>query len=366
MKTDRREISNSVRIIWAIAVKDMGDALRNKTTISVVLGVTIMMLTNQLLPLLLDMSDVHRAIVFDPGESQLIEELGDSEQVSIRDAESREELELLLTSGQGNWLGLTIPADLDQIAEAGESIELDGYTVHWMGEGETTELRILFEQRLTELAGTSVSINTEGHAVYPPPDSDGRPFMVSMYVVLVIIMVCGAVVPYLMIEEKESHTLDAMLVSPASYSEVVIGKALAGSFFGLVATAVVLAFNQALVVHWGLAFVATICGTLFAVAVGLLLGTMFDNPQQMGLWMSLILLVLLVPVFLSMTMSYDWPEVLRFLFPRVPTSALAAVIRFSLAGSVPFDRVISNLAIVVGSGLVLLAVVVWLVRRMDR
>jgi len=42
-----------------------------------------------------------------------------------------------------------------------------------------------------------------------------------------------------MVEEKEKHTMEALLVSPASYSQIVLGKTIAGIFYCLTAAAVV-------------------------------------------------------------------------------------------------------------------------------
>jgi hypothetical protein len=43
----------NLRILWAIASKDITDAIQNKTTLSIMLGVGLMMLTGMALPLLL-------------------------------------------------------------------------------------------------------------------------------------------------------------------------------------------------------------------------------------------------------------------------------------------------------------------------
>jgi ABC-2 type transport system permease protein len=183
---------------------------------------------------------------------------------------------------------------------------------------------------------------------------------------IAIITICASLVPYLMVEEKESRTLDALLVSPASIGQVVVGKAIAGMVYGLVAAGVVLAFNRTLVVHWELAILAAACGTLFAVAVGLLLGSIFDNPQNMSLWMGLTLIILLLPAFLSLAASSALPKLPRAIMPWIPSAALTKAIRISFSGSVPLDQVFLNLGIVLGSTILLLTTVVWIVRRSDR
>ena len=362
MNTTKRTIGDSLRIIGTIAVKDIVDAVKNKTTISIILGSTLLMLSNSVLPLLLNLGDVRRAIVYDPHDSGLAEQLNDVEQVRAYEVASQEELDVLLGEGQ-EALGLDLPT----LNTAADSIEIEGYFTQWMKDEDLNELQTFFEEELSDLLGTTVHINVEGNGVYPRSDSDGQPFMFSMITTITLLTICGAVVPYLMIEEKETRTLDAVLVSPASYGEVVIGKAAAGMVYGLAAAGVVLAFRNAMIAQWGLAVLATVSGTLFAVAFGLLMGTLFDNPQQMGMWMGLILMVLLVPMFLSMTaIHYDWPGFVRFIMPRMPSSALARVFRVCLSDTIPVEMVLMDLGIVIGSAAVMLAGVVWLVRRTDR
>ena len=99
---------------------------------------------------------------------------------------------------------------------------------------------------------------------------------------------------------------------------MVAGKALAGVFYCLVTAAAVFAFNAALIVHWGLAILAAIFGSLFTVSLGLLLGSIFENKQQMTLWGFLLLNVMLVPAFLSI-MTDLLPRAVTDLIRWVPT-----------------------------------------------
>ena len=360
------KLRKNLRIVWAIASKDIVDAIRNKTTMSVILGVAILMLSSQALPLLLKLDRTPRVVVYDAGESRLVELLGKSKDLKLRVMGSEQELEDTLAEASEVLLGLVIPAGFDQTLEAGDQAELEGYFAHWVSESDGAEKRAFFEQQLTEMAGKPVGINVEGNAVYPGPDSEGQSVTVSMSLVIAITTICGIVVPYSMIEEKETHTMDVLLVSPARVSQVVIGKAMAGSVYGLAAAGVVLAFNQALVVHWGVAILAMICGTLFAVAVGLLMGSMFDNPGSMNLWFGLVVGVLIVPVFLNVMKAPSWPKIVTTIMSWIPTVALARIFGVSFSGSAPLGLVLPDLGIVVGSATLVLALVVLKVRRSDR
>jgi hypothetical protein len=158
--------------------------------------------------------------------------------------------------------------------------------------------------------------------------------------------------------------LDALLVSPASIRQVVMGKALAGLFYCLTGAGAVFALNAALILNWGLAIVAVVCGALFTVALGLLLGSVFEDKQQMTLWGFLVFNVLLVPAFLSIMTDLLPSSVIAFL-RWVPTVALTTLLRTSFTSSVPLGSVLGNLALLVASAGAVYAAVVWRVRRTD-
>jgi ABC-2 type transport system permease protein len=275
-------------------------------------------------------------------------------------------MEELLGESSGATLGLLIPADFDSRLKAGQPIALDGYFTHWVNFSDVAETRDFFAAELTALAGTEININLSGHAIYPQPDSDGQPFMVSLSLTVVIMTVCVFLVPHLILEEKETRTIDALLISPASISQVVSGKAIAGLVYGLAASGVVFAFNRVLIVHWGLALLAALCGALFAVALGLLLGSLFNNPQNLNLWTGLVFAVLLMPTFLLMAVDSRLPGLFQSVLPWFPSVALAQIFRVSFASRIAWDIVLPNLAGVLGGAVLLFVIAVWLVRRADR
>ena len=159
--------------------------------------------------------------------------------------------------------------------------------------------------------------------------------------------------------------MEVLLVSPASVSQIVTGKALAGLFYCLAAAVVAVAFNSAAVVHWGLLILAVITGALLVIAVGLVLGSLFEAAQQMSLWAAIPLAGLLLPVIL-VSMDMSLPPWLDTLFPWLPTVALAKIFLLSFSGSATLMRALPDLAIVMGWALPIYAIVVWIVRRSDR
>jgi hypothetical protein len=67
MEKNRSSARECLRIIWAIATKDITDAIKDKAVLTVVLGMAMLMLSAQAFPFLLKLSATPRAICTTPG-----------------------------------------------------------------------------------------------------------------------------------------------------------------------------------------------------------------------------------------------------------------------------------------------------------
>ncbi|MCA9969225.1 MAG: hypothetical protein KC425_03370, partial [Anaerolineales bacterium] len=72
------------RIVLALAGKDVVDALKNKTTLTMVLGLALMMLTVQALPLLLKLDSRPRVAVYDAARTALADALRQAGAVQVQ------------------------------------------------------------------------------------------------------------------------------------------------------------------------------------------------------------------------------------------------------------------------------------------
>ncbi|HEY43749.1 MAG TPA: ABC transporter permease [Anaerolineae bacterium] len=274
-------------------------------------------------------------------------------------------LEKAVAEANETLLGLVLPVDLRQRLQAEGRVDLDGFAAHWAKPSDVNKLVEFFERQLGDLIGAPVHIDHESNLVFPDPESDGRQFMISLSLVVAVIVIGAFLVPYLMLEEKESHTMEALLVSPASHSQMVLGKAIAGLFYCLTAAVVVFAINFSMVTQWGIAFLAIICGSLFSVAIGLMLGTLFENPGSVNLWGGVILIILIAPASFELTAGSGWPPILQTLTPWLPSVALSNAIRTSFSDTAPLNLLVPNLGIMLGVTVLLLILVVWKVRRLE-
>jgi ABC-type Na+ efflux pump permease subunit len=370
MKKDTRTTAlwGDLRIIWAIAAKDITDAIKNKTVLTIVLGMAMMMLTVQAFPFLLKLSATPRAVVYDAGKlldgtSHLISAMAEEGTYRVIEVDSQQAMEDSLADLNAEVLGLVIPSGFEQMLESGAQGELEGYVV-WARRSAADKLAREMERYLETLLQKPVHVEAEGNLVYPPPEGTGSQGMIAAVLTLILTTTGGFLVPYLIFEEKQTHTMDALLVSPASAADITTGKALAGIAYCLTAMAVALAFNYSNVVGWGVATLAVLVGAFFAVGVGLLIGTVFETAQQAGAWMIILIAALMAPIMFAMLGNL--PPILESLLPWLPTIALGNLFLLSFSGSATLARALPDLALMLGWTLPLYAAMIWIVRRSDK
>jgi ABC-2 type transport system permease protein len=365
MKKTSGKLKEYLRITWAITAKDIVDALKNKITLGVILPALFVVVAYRMLPSLFLGDEQPNLLLYDAGESSLVTALEESIAFKLHVYPTEELMQGDLAEGILPELGLVIPADYNQVlAEGGEPI-LDGYMLNWVSEKKSSELKRLAEQEILELTGNQVQIQTEGNVAYTRAESFGFGWLNSLGLVVLLTMIGVSLAPNIMLEEKQTKTIDVLLVSPANPSQVVIGKALTGLFFCLLCVFAALIINYALVTHWGIAILATLIGSAFAVALGLLLGTTFETRQQLTLWAWVLIIPLFVPMMLGI-LADILPGGVISVFQWIPTVALTKVFRVSFAANAPFDVFGPQLALVLAYTIAVLGLVTWVVRRSDR
>jgi ABC-type transport system involved in multi-copper enzyme maturation permease subunit len=356
---------DNIYIIWAIASKDILEVLKNKATRTnflVLMGIVV---------LLSWYSNARPwdkridTVVYDKGSTSIgfnMPELADGYTFEFYEASSMQEMKRTMTyKGEGLAMGIVLPNDFDQAFEAGGEITLDGYVL-WVHRSKATEWEALFSEKFTELLSRPVRVEIGGNIVIPPPDAQST--STNFTLLLAIFMTAFLVVPHLMLEEEQTKTLDALMVSPASAGQVVMGKALAGLFYVGLAGGLAFALNWAYITNWSLAILAFLSTVLFAIGSGLALGSFLKSAQQLNIWGLVINFFLLVPALIALDPLLT--EGLRMIFSWLPSTALAKLFQFSFSTYVTPAQLWINLAIVLGWTGLGFAAVVWKVRRSDR
>jgi len=358
--------NQGLRIVQAIAVKDISMAIKNKIVLSLLLGTLLVVANGSLLPILLGLHSTPTAIVYDEGRSTIVRALAAQEEIRVRLVDSLEEMEAAVSEAPEPRLGLIIPVDFDQRAGSVETLELQAYFAHWANPEKIDHLVSVFQEQLSLAIWGKVQIETAGNILYPTVESGGQPSITSLMMFIVILTIGMARVPLLFLEERESHTIDALLISPASLSQVLAGKALAGAFYCLAAALVVMLINRYLIVHWGAVLLAVIFGAAFSVALGLLVGLIAKNQTSTGLWGSAIIFCLMALTIFDSFQIADWPVFVQKILQWQPGSTITHLLEISMAGEIPPGLMWSNAAALLAAALLVYALVLGMLRRADR
>jgi ABC-type transport system involved in multi-copper enzyme maturation permease subunit len=357
-----KKLGQHLGIVWAIARKDIGDALRNKSVRGQLITVVFLAVIYKFLPVLGNQDMLPRLAVHAENHAELLARLDKDPDFDLVQLPTRERLEWYVGYEDFPVLGMDLSDDLD-LGPGSQDTELRGFYVYWLNDRQVAETTAFFEAQLSEALDVPVRIVTGDKVVYTQPEG-GLPFYASVMLVVAIMMVGALGVPHLVIEEKETQTLEALMVSPASAWQIVAGKAIAGLAYVLLASAGVLAVNWKLLLHPGLTALAVLWGALFAVGIGLLLGTTLRVKAQLTLWGFMLMQPLLLPPFLE---PLDLlPQSVRTAMGWIPSTALAKVLRVSFSGRASWDLYGVPLAITAGGAVLVLAAVVLLVGRTSR
>jgi ABC-2 type transport system permease protein len=349
-------------VVAAIARKDIVDAVRNRyLLVALMTPLFVALLFRVLLPGLNTLSSM-TIVVHDPGGSQLVSELASSPRINLIKAGSLEGLanEVEKSNAVG---GLAIPATFDAEVAAGKQPQLTAYLNNKENDIKQAAFKQLLEQQVLRLVkpipARVLWIDVAKEPGAAPQAGFNLNQMLFPLLLLITFGMSGAlVVPLLLVEEKEKHTLDFLLTSPASLTEIVAGKALTGVVYSLLIAGMILALNHKLVGNWPLTVLTLLSGLLFVVAIGLFMGSLFQNTMQVNTWASLVLMVLIAPSFPMPGLSATLEIAARL----IPTYYFVEALKLSLAGTAS-AQLWRNLAVVLGCTLLALFAATWGLRR---
>ncbi|MFN2283830.1 MAG: ABC transporter permease [Anaerolineae bacterium] len=357
----KKSWSTSIRIIFAIAAKDIVDAVKNKTTLTTLLSVLFLLIAYRFVPAL-DASDIPpRIAVYDTGNSRLVAAMEDDPEFDTIAVTSQEALESYIGYHDLVIIGIVLPPGFDAQLEDADAVTLTGYMVHWANKTQVSKAKAFAEVQLTDITGKPVQIEIAGNIVYTQKDSHGMALLVALAITFTLSMIGLSLIPHLILEEKHTRTLDALLVSPASEGQIVMGKALAGLFYTAVAMGAVCIIYGYVITHWGVALLAFTCGGLFAVTLGLLIGSVAQNKAQAMIiaWGGMIVF------FMALIASVEdiLPDFVLKVLDWIPTVALSKAVRVSFARTAPVAAFGPELLLVVGWILLLLLVTTLQMRK---
>lgn len=357
----------NIRTSLAIMRKDVTDAIKNQFILAfLAMPVVIALLVKLIFPGSATDAQKLKVIVYDPDHSRFVAALQEMPNIQILEVDAEDRVLESINANKAIG-GLVIPAGFDASVAAKEQPELTGYLNYQpLNEARRRTFQQLLQQQVSALTPPPANIVWADAGAPLESQNQARrfvfeDFLLVLILTLPVVLVGVMIIPLLLVEEKEKRTLTFLLTSPASITDIVVGKALLGLVLNLVITGIAVGLNQGWKGNWAITFLALFLGSLFVVPVGLLLGALFDNAMQLNTWGTVPIMLLLLPSFFPASFV-PFPALQTFL-RLIPTHYLVDTLNLSLAGVASIAQVWGNLAILLGSALAGFVAVIWVLRR---
>jgi ABC-type Na+ efflux pump permease subunit len=305
-------IKNRLRIIFAIARKDLVDAIRNKLLLSIMLSVAFLMLSSQAISWISRVDRRPTVYLYDLGSSSILKAWSRSDTIRLVQLESVESLKQVVGDSPKASIGLVLPENLDSLAVGEGRVILEGYYPAAQDLEAVQSTGGQVQAELGQLLNPGVELEISGSPVFPAVNSFGYPMMIGFGLVMGVMSIGLILTPYLIIDEKTTRTMESLLWSPAKPADLIAGKLVTGMIYSLTASGFILAFSHTWFQNWWLVGLAVFLGALAANLLGLLTGILVNSPNNVNMMAGLILGVTILPM-------YFWP--------RLSTELSAAVLR---------------------------------------
>lgn len=355
-----------IRIIRLIAGKDVVDALRDRVILTILAGVAFMMLSSQVIGWISSLRQETVYYVFDKGKSTILKNVIRSGELGLVETRSRDELSVRIGGAPGPAIGVIIPEDFDAAAGSGAAVKLPVFVSNRATDRQAEVLATQFESDFNAAGSLQVQAVLSGVRIFPEESSSDYPMMLGFGLVMGVMTIGLILTPYLIIEEKTIHTLDVLLVSPASYTHLVAGKLITGMVYSLSGSILVVGFSWRWVAHWEVILPAIFLGSICASAIGLLIGIWFDQPTSVNMAGSLFVAAIIVPLVFWPRLDGVLSTGLQTLVRWLPSIRMYLVVRQSFAGSPAAGEVLANIAALATASLLILLLLVFRINRMGR
>ncbi len=296
--------------------------------------------------------------IVDEGNSQLVVMAQELDSVTTKTYEDVSSLKQATESGAVD-MGIVLPQNFDNAVSQGEIVVIEAYI--W-GESLAKNRIILptiISDLVRELAGQEVPVEIEsvtlGDEVSTPWSERLIPFLVFMG-----IFFGGLMLPSTsLIEEKQKRTFEALVITPASISDIFIAKGILGIILSVFMGIAILLLNQAFGANSLLLVGVLFLGAIMAVELGLIFGALIKDITTLFTIWKAGGIILFGPVFI-----YMFPQIPEWIGRLFPTYyALQPIVELSLRGG-GWSDIALNVFILIGIDILLVFVIAIAARRL--
>lgn len=236
-----------------------------------------------------------RITILDTGSSRVTGILEASEEVDLSRVNTGEELAARVENSNAD-LGLTVPAGFDRAVSRGEKPLLDLAFSAEAAPSTRIVIFLLLMDIVRDLEGGDSPLKV---VMAGDEEEEAVPLQEKLVpaVVLMVLIVAGIFTPaFLLVQEKESGTIMALLVTPVRLMEIIVSKALLGYFLTFSICVITLALNGTLGSGTAPLLLTVAAGAGMCVPIGIIYGCLAPDAKTLYTLVKSLNLLLIGPV----------------------------------------------------------------------
>jgi len=291
------------RSIWAIIRKDSLDIVRNKGTLAGLLYPIFMTLIFLLISKLVGNASTN-ILIYNPDESNVAKVVtGAFQNIKVSQASTAAEVESAFGPNGSKVksfyaAGMIIPAGFDDSIRAGTAPQMILFVNQaQVGLSIQTLVQSAIQNYGRAIAVPNPTVNLVTTVVNPKAPANAGVELGQVYssLVLLLSLIIGTTfVPQLLIEEKEKKTLRMLMITPASFEDVLLGKLIVVLIYQIVLTCIAVGIQGGFSGQVGFMLLFIFLGSCFSLSLGLLFGAIFNSIGAASAIESIVIVIYIV------------------------------------------------------------------------
>lgn len=358
------------RIIVAIALKDLKDAVRDgRVLMALLLPLGLGIVYNVAMP---ESTKPSGTIAIATSEPTALTDVlhtvaAPGVDLKFRNVQNADAVGEQVSSKTAD-IGLVVPPGFDAAVAAGSSPTLvlvrpggsQSFGADYVASALDAALRQMAGQRAPAIVSTDITQPAKDFASIP--NSLGvRRYLVLGTLIMLIAMIAIYILPILLTDEVEKKTADALLMV-GSQSDVVAAKLLVGLIYITVSVPILLLVTQMVPANPALFFGAVVALSVTLIGFGLLLGGLVRTVSQLNTWSSIPLVLVILPVFF---VTLDLPSWVQIAMAATPGYRSMMVLVDGVTGQAQYGGWLLGFVVLAAWAAAAFALLTWTLRRRE-
>jgi ABC-2 type transport system permease protein len=305
--------------IKAIIRKDAIAAMRNKLLLLGLFAGIIFAAIYYVFPSTVE--ETFDVALYDGSSSQLFPPVSELEVegIHILSFTSEEEVEKAVRE-EDYVAGITLPENFDSLLLSGKQPTVTLYFKSDVPESVRTSIEYFIQMAIEYVALEEQPVDIETEMVGEDMAGKHIPLReqtVPFFLVFALMMEMWTI-STLIVEESAFGTMRAVLVTPASPSDVIMSKGIVGAVYSFFVVASILILTQSVRGNLPVLFLGVFLGAIMTVSMGLFMGSLTKNILGSYIYVAVPLLILILP-----GMFIFVPDISLSIVKVIPTYYLA-------------------------------------------